>query len=57
MLFGVIILSKDKLLSSIGRVYDEIYNLERDRVELNKKILLKKARLNAILNHLRLEYK
>jgi regulator of replication initiation timing len=44
-----------KLLKDLKEVYTEIYDLERKRVEINKVINLKKQRLNALLNYLRLE--
>lgn len=47
--------TKDKTLKDISECYDEIYNLEVVRRELNKKISLKKKRLYALLNFIRME--
>lgn len=44
-----------KLLNDLKDVYSEIYDLERKRVEVNKIINVKKKRLNALLNYLRME--
>ena len=49
--------NEKKLLVDIGKVYDEIYSMERERVEINKKIHVKKNRLNAMLNFIKNEYK
>ena len=48
---------KTKLLNDIASVYDEIYALEKQRKELQKKINLKRDRLNAYLNTVRIDYK
>lgn len=46
-----------KLLKDLRDVYGEIYDLERKRIEINKIISVKKKRMNALLNYLRMEGK
>jgi hypothetical protein len=46
-------IDKDKMFLELGMAYDEIYHLERERVELNCKIHEKKRHLFALLNNLR----
>jgi hypothetical protein len=43
----------EKLLADIRSVYSEIYDLERKRGEINKKIRVRKVHLFALLNFLR----
>jgi len=50
-------MNKNKILKDLAEVYDEIYGLERKRVEINKKIQLRKRHLFGLLNFLRLEKK
>jgi len=48
-------MNKNKILKDLTEVYGEVYSLERKRVEINKKIRLKKRHLFGLLNFLRLE--
>jgi hypothetical protein len=48
-------MNKENVLGDLKKVYSEIYSLERERVELNKKIKIRKQHLYAVLNYLRME--
>jgi hypothetical protein len=50
-------INERRTIGQIKTVYGEIYDLERKRLEINKKIILRKKNLNAILNYIRMEGK
>jgi len=49
-------MDKDRVLKQLAEAYDKIYDLEKQRREINKKLEDAKRPFKSLLNQLRMEY-
>ena len=55
--YGEVRVNEKRILKQIAEIYDKIYELEKQRKEINKKIKTSKTSMNGLLAHIRNEIK